>query len=232
MRAGERRRVASMPRTWGPPPNPLPLPPQRTAGSLSVQRLKTLIERLLGVPAGAQGLILVQDGGFQEDISALDAHQLSDFSVLPGTRWELVVCAQLKARGWGKEWKRGKREGQKEGWGTRGRGMGACATARQVLCCSCIGSAVARAQSLPGRTSLCLARDQLRPCPEPQGGGDVAGAPRSRWEPGGPRSRRATGSGAAHGRAGRAAAGAARGAAAHVLGCCSAADGLKQRSQV
>ena len=50
-----------------------------------MQRLKTLLERLLGVPAAEQQLILQQGAG-SEDVSACDARELNVFSIAPGSR--------------------------------------------------------------------------------------------------------------------------------------------------
>ncbi|KAK2076393.1 hypothetical protein QBZ16_000918 [Prototheca wickerhamii] len=69
-------------------------------GSLTVQRLKTLLERLLGVPAAEQQLILQQGAG-SEDVTACDARELNVFSIAPGSRMtvnRLDVEAELAAR--------------------------------------------------------------------------------------------------------------------------------------
>lgn len=55
------------------------------AESLTVQRLRALVERLLGVPAAAQRLVLETVEG-REDISAHLGRQLAAFSIAPGSR--------------------------------------------------------------------------------------------------------------------------------------------------
>ncbi|KAL6768265.1 TFCE1 [Auxenochlorella protothecoides x Auxenochlorella symbiontica] len=58
---------------------------KRLPESLTVQRLRALIERLMGVPAAAQRLVL-ETGEGHEDISAHLGRQLAAFSITPGSR--------------------------------------------------------------------------------------------------------------------------------------------------
>lgn len=63
-----------------------------------MQRLRALIERLMGVPAAAQRLVL-ETGEGHEDISAHLGRQLAAFSITPGSR-RVVGRGVLSGRPW------------------------------------------------------------------------------------------------------------------------------------